>query len=602
MPMSLPRPRASALLAACLFAAPAAYAASPPMLPFSQVRAGMKGTGKTVFHGETIETFDVEIVGLLPNIGPGQDLILGRCTGGPLGQTGILAGMSGSPVTIDGKLVGAISYSWGFSKDAIAGITPIEEMIAVGAREGSTLHKARPSGAMPWRDALRHLRSPSELGRFFTSRLSSLAARPAAASATIPLSVSGIDASGLARIAPDLARAGFMALPSGSGGAGAASATAPMEPGSAVGVQLVRGDVDMTATGTVTWVDGDALYAFGHPLYGLGDIDMPLTAARVETLLPSLEQSAKIAIPLNQAGAFKQDRGSGVFGRLGANPAMVPVRLQMTDGSGLRRTYSFDLVDDPLLSPLLLYTAINGVLGTIARTFGSATVRLREGSVIKVDGATDVRLDNLFAGDGATSDASGLSAFLLYLVMNNEWSTPRVSGINLILDYDREPRIATVRRVTLDRYRVKAGTSVIARVLVAPYRGPDREFIREIEIPEETAPGPLTLQFGDAAAMNRVDDADGPVVPRNLAQLVTLVNRLRRNDRVYILASRADNGVFLGGARLPNLPPSITSILTRPRSFGNYTFVPERGVLESDIPAEGAVEGYVRLSVEVLSP
>jgi hypothetical protein len=128
--------------------------------------------------------------------------------------------------------------------------------------------------------------------------------------------------------------------------------------------------------------------------------------------------------------------------------------------------------------------------------------------------------------------------------------------------------------VTLDRYRVKAGSSVTARVLVGPYRGADKEFIREIEIPEETAPGPLTLQFGDAAAMNRVDDADGPVVPRDLAQLVTLVNRLRRNDRLYILASRADNGVFLGGARLPNLPPSMASILTRPRSYGNYTFVP----------------------------
>jgi hypothetical protein len=601
MTMSNPRPRASALFATFLCAISLAAAAPPPTLPFSDVRAGMKGTGKTVFRGETIETFDVEIVGLLPNIGPGQDLILGRCTGGPLGDTGILAGMSGSPVTIDGKLVGAIAYSWGFAKEAIAGITPIEEMMAVGAREGSTPRKSRPSGAIPWNDALEHLRAPQALGAFFVSRLTSLAARPAGASATIPLSVSGIGPTGLARIVPDLARAGFLTVPSG-GGAKPATATTAIQPGSAVGVQLVRGDVDMTATGTVTWVDGDALYAFGHPLYGLGEIDMPLTAARVESLLPSLEQSAKIAIPLNLAGAFRQDRASGIFGRLGATPAMLPVRLQMTDGTGSRRTYAFDVVDDPLLSPLLLYAAMNGVLGTIERTLGSATVRLREGSVIKVDGESDVRLDNLFAGDDATNYASGLSAFLLYLVMNNEWSTPRVSGINLILDYDREPRTATVRRVTLDRYRVKAGTSVTARVVVAPYRGVDKTFTREIEIPEETAPGLLTLQFGDAAAMNRVDDADGPIIPRNLAQLVTLVNRLRRNDRIYIVASRADNGVFLGGARLPNLPPSITSILTRPRSFGNYTFVPERGVLESDVPADGAVEGYVRLAVEVLAP
>lgn len=599
--MSLDLPRASVLLATLSLAVHASAAAAPPTLPFSEVRSGMKGTGKTVFRGETIETFDVEIVGLLPNIGPGQNLILGRCSGGPLAQTGILAGMSGSPVSIDGKLVGAIAYSWGFAKDAIAGITPIEEMLSVGPRDGTSRRRARPSAAIPWNDALARLRAPAALGAFLVSHLTSVSARPVGAHATIPLSVSGIDPSGLARIAPDLATAGFAALQTGGAGAKPAAATAPIQAGSAVGVQLVRGDVDMTATGTVTYVDGDSLYAFGHPLYGLGDIDMPLTAARVETLLPSLEQSAKIAVPLGEAGAFRQDRATAIFGRLGAVPSMLPVRLQIKDGAGVRRNYAFDLVDDPLLSPVLLYIATNGVLGTIERTLGSATVRLREGSVIKVDGAKDVRLDNLFAGDGATSDASGLSAFLLYLVMNNEWSTPRVSGVNLILDYDREPRTATVHRVTLDRYRVKAGTTVTARVLVAPYRGADKTLTREIEIPEETTPGPLTLQIGSAAAINRVEDADGPIVPRNLEQLVTLVNRLRRNDRLYIVASRADNGVFLGGARLPNLPPSITSMLTRPRSYGNYTFVPERGVLETDIPAEGAVEGFVRVAIEVVA-
>lgn len=599
--MSLFLPRASTCAATFVLALSATWGAGPTTLPFADVRAGMRGTGKTVFHGETIETFDVEIVGLLPNIGPGQNLILGRCTGGPLAQTGILAGMSGSPVTIDGKLVGAIAYSWGFAKDAIAGITPIDEMLLVGTRDGATLRKGRPAAAIPWNEAREHLRAPAALGAFFVSRLASLAATPVGASASIPLSVSGIGPAGLTRIAPDLARAGFVALLSGGAGAKPATATVPIQPGSAVGVQLVRGDVDMTATGTVTWVDDDALYAFGHPLYGLGDIDMPLTAARVETLLPSLERSAKIAVPLNQAGAFRQDRASAIFGRLGATPTMLPVRLSLTDGSGSRRNFAFDLVDDPLLSPLLLYSAMNGVLGSIERAFGSATVRLREGSVIKVDGANDVRLDNLFAGEGATTDAAGLSAFFLYLVMNNDWSTPRVSGINLILDYDREPRTATVRRVSLDRYRVKAGTTVTAQVLLAPYRGAERTITRQIEIPEETAPGPLTLQIGDAAAINRVEDADGPIVPRNLEQLVTLVNRLRRNDRLYFVASRPDNGVFLGGARLSNLPPSITSILTRPRSSGNYTFVPERGVLEADVPVEGAVDGFVRITLDVVA-
>jgi len=429
-----------------------------------------------------------------------------------------------------------------------------------------------------------------------------VAIRPAGASSSIPLSVSGIGAAGWARIAPDLAHAGFLPLQSGGAGAKPAAPAVKIQPGSAVGVKLVRGDVDMTATGTVTWVEGDALYAFGHPLYGLGEVDLPLTAARVETLLSSIDHSAKIAVPLQEAGAFRQDRASAIFGRLGATPTLVPVRLQLIDGSGERRSFAFDVADDPLLSPLLLYATMNGILGTIERTFGSATLRLREGSVIKLDGSRDLRLDNVFAGDGATSDASGLSAFLLYLVMNNEWSTPRVSGVNLILEYEREPRTATVRRVTLDRYRLKAGTAVTARIVLAPYRGAERVLTREIEIPEETPPGALTLQFGDAAAMMRAEDLDGPVVPRSLEQLVTLVNRMKRNDRLYVVASRGDNGVFLGGARLPNLPPAVASILTRPRSFGNFTFVPERGVLEDEIPAEGAVAGFVRVALEVLPP
>ena len=598
--MSFPRSlaRAAALLA---LAAPVAWAAPPTTIPFSEIRTGMKGTGKTVFHGETIEDFDVEIVGLLPNIGPGQDLILGRCTGGPLAQTGILAGMSGSPVYIDGRLAGAVAYSWGFSKDAIAGITPIGEMLAVAGRE-SAAPRPRPSGTIAWADALGTLRAPSAAGSFFASRLVALAASPPGTATSIPLSVAGIGPAGLAAVAPTLVRAGFVPLQSGSAGTKPAPAAEPLRPGSPVGVKLVRGDVDMTATGTVTWVDGNAVYAFGHPLYGLGDVDLPLTGARVETLLASLEQSSRITVPLAEAGAFRQDRDAAIFGRLGATPSMIPVRLQMTDGSGARRAFSFDLVDDPLLSPLLLYAAVNGVLGTVERTFGSATIRLREGSVIKVDGSDDVRLDNLFSGDGATTDASGLSAFLLYLVMNNEWSTPRVHGVNLILDYDREPRTATVRRLTLDRYRVKAGGSVTARVLLSTYRGADQVLTREIQIPEETPAGPLTLQVGNAMAANRADDVEGPVMPRDLRQLVGLINRLRRNDRVYIVASRSDSGAFLGGARLPNLPPSAASLLSRPRSWGNYAFVPQRGVLEEEIPADAALDGFARVSVEVESP
>jgi len=574
---------------------------APEILPFRELKTGMKGTGKTVFHGETIESFDVEIVGLLPNIAPNQDIVLARCSGGPLQESGILAGMSGSPVYVDGKLIGAVAYSWGFAKEALAGITPIEEMLSVGARDAGR-SRARPASRMSWNEARRTMQSPAGLGTFLSSRFAGLTAAPAGSSASVPLAIGGVGPVGIARMTPDLLRAGLLPLQSVAAGQKKAGPVVALQPGSAVGVQLARGDVEMTATGTVTWVDGDAVYAFGHPLYGLGDVDLPLTAARVEAILPSFEASAKLAIPLKEMGAFRQDRATAIFGRLGAVPAMIPIRLTMTDGAGVRRELAFDIVNDPLVTPILLYTALNGVMATFERTFGSATVRLREGSIIKLDGTDDVRLDNFFSGDSAATDASGLSAFLLYLVMNNDWATPRVRGVNLLLDYDREPRTATLRRITLDRYRVKAGGSVTARVLVSPYRGPDQTLTREIEIPAETPPGPLILQVGSAASMSRADDVDGPVSPRDLDQLVVLINRLRRNDRIYLLASRGDAGALLGGSRLPNLPPSITTLLTRPRSWGNYASMPQRGVLEDEIPADAALEGFARVTLEVEAP
>ena len=598
------RKRIVPLLLAALGATAAVRAAPPETIPFKDIRAGMKGIGKTAFHGATIESFDVEILGTLPNIGPDQNLILARCSGGPLAETGILAGMSGSPVFVDGKLVGAIAYSWGFTKEPVAGLTPIEEMLAVSRRDQPAARRGRPAASMPWESARRTLARPEGLGAFFAQKLQALAAYPAGARADLPLSVAGLGPGGLARVSADLARAGVLPVQAGSAPGtprGSASAPPVLTPGSPVGVKLVRGDVDMTASGTVTWVDGDALYAFGHPLYGLGEVDLPMTAARVEALLPSLEQSAKITTPLSELGAFRQDRASAIFGRIGASPSMIPVRLQLKDDAGGQRTYAFDLANDPLLAPLLLYASLNGVIGTVERTFGSASVRLREGSVIKIGGSDDVRLDNFFAGDGAAGDASGLSAFLLYVVMNNDWSAPRVEGINLLLDYVREPKTAMVRRFTLDRYRVRPGDTVNARVVVSPYRGPDQVITREIAIPKETPPGTLTLQVGDAASINRVDETDGPVQPRSFGQLVTLINRLRRNDRVYIVASRADSGAFVGGARLPNLPPSVTSLLSRPRSFGNFASVPERGVLEEEIPIDADLAGFARVSLDVVS-
>jgi len=575
--------------------------AEVPIMPFDEVQAGMKGSGLTVFAGTRIESFDVEILGKLPDIGPDRNLIIARCSGGPLAESGILAGMSGSPVTIDGRLIGALSYSWSFSTEPIAGITPIEEMLAIADLDspGPALRR----GSLEINGArLAALRSPERLSAFVSDELRPLLARPPGAlPIQLPLSISGIGSSGLHGVLPFFADSGLMPLQSGSSRSGVAPAPAP-QPGSAIGLKLVRGDIEMTATGTVTWVEGDRILALGHPLFSLGSVDLPMTAASVEVLLPSLMRSARIAIPLAEIGALRQDRASGVFGRVGSKPRMIPVRFKLTTAAGAEQVYSFDIADDALLSPLLLYASLNGILAGRERSFGSATIRLQEGSVIKMADGVDVELDNIFSGMRAREYGTGIAAYILHLLMNNAWTEPRIVGINLLLEYDEVPRGAQIRRISLDRYRVRAGEPVQATVLLRPYRGRDQVLTTTIEIPEETPPGKLTLEVGGAIDVSRAEAHDSPVLPRDLDQLIELINQLRRNDRIFIVATGDDSGVLLEGTRLPGLPPSAAAMLSLSGSRGSLTPIPRRRILEESIGTDYAVEGSARIELEVQAP
>jgi len=590
---------AAVLVAIATLAAPAAVAAAPDILPIDEIRPGMTGTGRTVFAGDRIVEFDVEILAVLRDVAPDQDMILARCSGGPLAGTRILSGMSGSPVFVDGRLIGAVAFSWGFSTEPIAGITPIEAMLEVAGRNSAVRSPAANARDLP---DLAPLARPDRLAAFFEARRAALAGpAPPAGRADTPITVAGLVPEGFAAVAPWLRDAGFAPV-QGAASATAAAGDGTLAPGSPVGVQLTRGDIEMTATGTVTWVDGDRVLAFGHPLFGLGDVDLPMTSARVDALLPSLVQSSRVATSTGEVGSLRQDRAAAVAGRLGAHATMIPVRVQYDDGAGGRRTFRFEVASDPLLAPLLVYVSLNGMLAARDRSFGDATVRIAEGSVVKLEGQDEVALHNLFAGPEAVPYATGTTAYILHLLMNNAWRPPRVEGINLILEYRAEPRAAMVHRVTVDRYRARPGDTVRVSVALRPYRGEDVVVQRDVRIPPDTPAGTLRLAVGGAIAISRPEPGQEPLLPADLEQFVWLINRLRRNDRVFVVATREDEGVFLEGARLPNLPPSKASVLTRPASRGNLTLVRERGVLEEEIPTDYAVEGLARIELQVVAP
>ena len=590
---------AALILAFPLLCALAASATpAQEILPFSEIKPGMKGIGRTVFSGTRVDEFQVEVLGTLQNVAPKRNLILVRLTGGPLATTGVLDGMSGSPVYINNRLAGAVAYTWGFAKEPVAGVTPIQEMLAVEDKEQPAhAAAARASFPLPSGGAagLALLRDPERIPAYFTSYFDRLTPGTAAsapiAPIRTPLLFTGFPASVVESLGPALSRAGLVAVQGGSTGKQGAPSDASIVPGAGVGMKLIRGDVEVAAICTVTYREKDRVMACGHPLLNLGPTDLIMTTATVNGLFPSSGE---------EVGAFRQDRATGVFGYLGRKPRLIPVRLDLQPEKGRPRHYAFDIVEDPFLAPYLLYAALNGVLSSEEKDYGEVALNYKEGSTIKVAGEEEIALKNLFSGELATQYTSGIVAFLAQVLLNNEYRPVHVEGINLILGFSDERRTARLERAWLSKDHVHAGETVELSVVIKPFRGPEVTRPIDIEVPAEVPPGRLLLQVGDGVALARAEEGeDDDFSPRDLKQLIWLINHIRSNDKVYAVLTRSDNGIVFQGERLPNLPPSIAQVMVRPQTRGNYLRLGYRGVAEETIDTPYMLTGYKLLSIDV---
>jgi hypothetical protein len=371
--------------------------AQSKVFPVDEIRPGMVGVGRTVFEGDRLDDFKVHFLGVLRNvIGPRRDLILARLEGGPLANAGVIAGMSGSPVYIDGRLVGAVSYSLGaFSKEPIAGITPIGEMVSDATLPAVRRRAARVDLPMPLtpESFQTSLRQAFSWARPFADSpsdvqvLGDVAAgigtmlRPIAT----PLTLGGFDAAVISPVTAVFRDQGFVPVMAGSALAPQARpAPQPLRPGDPIGVALMSGDLELGATGTVTEVDGDHVYAFGHPFYGLGPTQFPMTRAYVHAVLPSLQSSMKIASTGEVIGTVSQDRATTIAGTLGRGPAMIPITLTLNNSQrGVRKTFNMAMVNDELFTPLLAYLSILNTLTSYERQNGVGTYVLKGSASIK---------------------------------------------------------------------------------------------------------------------------------------------------------------------------------------------------------------------------
>ncbi len=547
-----------------------ALASPAEIMPLSQVKAGMKGIGKSVFAGPRIEEFEAEILGVLHNVQPQRSVILARLKGRGLESSGVIQGMSGSPVYIDGKLIGAVALGFPFSKEAIAGITPIEEMLAI-ERNPAGKRPSSPS-PLPIRTDLT-LEELSELYReAFTPKLSWLARGESGAPLDLPLILGGFSSRAFDRARSFFGPLGFEPVRSGSGGQSLQVPAVPppsFRPGDAVGLQIIGGDLDVTSVGTVTEVDGNKILAFGHPFYNLGAVDFAMTRVDVLGVLPALDSSFKLAATGPVVGRFREDRASGVLGEVGVLPDLIPLNVSLQTGPSARKEFKLKVADDKILSAGLFNLAVYSLITAEERNYGNLSIDFD--CDVYLDNGLSVHLEDLFSGnyDDASTGVSNLLASVVYFLNNNEFADVGIFRVDLNLRALEEIRVCALERVLLDKYEVTPGEPLRIRVFFRTLK--EESLVEEVTVlvPPLPAGTEFQLVVGDAATMQSFERSQYRVqefVPRNLNQLIRLLSNLRKNNRVYFKVIAPKPGLFLKGEEMPNLPATLKAMFASPRA------------------------------------
>ena len=572
---------ASALALWLLSGAAAAF--SVEFFPQDEVRPGLSGIGKSVFRGTAIDTFGVEIIGLERNrLRPGKNLVLARLSGAGLEETGVIRGMSGSPVYIDGRLLGAVSYGWAFSKEPICGITPVADMLEVMERG---LDKGGETGD--------HAGSGKGEGRgqrqSHPGTLEPLAT---------PLSLSGFSPAATRMLDEFMAEYGFATAAGPAAGQSGTEDSGSMQPGAALGVPFVSGDFSAVAIGTLTHRDGDRLVGFGHPLLELGAVDLPLSGARIHGVLPSRFASFKLGAAGAEIGALRQDRWAGVAGVAGARASVLPLALELS-GTAEDERFSFELLRHDLLTPSLARIVILSALEPAASLTGESS--LIADATLYLENGARVERANLYAGRGAVFEAARELAEPLGLALGGPFERIGVDSLALAVEVVDESRRAEIAEARLAAAAASPGDAVSVRVLLRPHRQAAEDQVLEVRIPRTAVSGPVEVRIGSgrsALAWEMARRPDG-FRPRNNEQLVRLLNRSARRDDLVVELFRPEPAMSVHGRELPGLPPSAHAVLSADTGSGRVAPVSGRVVARSRVRTRYALAGERTLPLEI---
>jgi SpoIVB peptidase S55 len=565
----------------------------PQTISVDQIHTGMRGVAYTVFEGVKPEPMEVEVLGVLRNMnGPKGDLILIRLHGTKVEYTGVVAGMSGSPVYLDGKLAGALSFRIGeFSKEPIAGVTPIAEMLEINALDSSVPHNdsaAKQNPSMPVKTS-----GPGE-----AAPLQNIAnyLKPI----ETPLVFSGFSEETIRRFAPQFASAGITPV-LGAGSVSNVKQPEPLQPGSAVSAILVRGDMDIAATCTVTYMDPERLLACGHPLLQYGMVDMPMTKAQILATLPSPMNAFKIVNATEPVGAFVQDRHTGIMGLFGRQPQMIPVTLNIHGGPADKQ-FHYEVLNNARLSPVaMMATVFNALRGM--NEYGEETTYRLNGR-ISVNGYPDVALQNMYAPiDGSTPGAALVAMSLgdrFSRIFDNPYERPNIKGVQLDVDLVKERRFARLENVHTDVSEARPGDEITVEAVLRPYRG--ERIVRQVRVhvPTSTSKGPLRILVSDGETLDRFRRS-APMLNRrfDLASTIALLNKEHYNNSLYVSLLEADPEAMVADKVMPTLPLSVMNVMEGMRGTQEMVVLGESSVNEASTPLDYVVSGAQLLTVSI---
>ncbi len=551
---------------------------TPDIMKVSEIKTGMIGEGRTIFKGTRIETFKFKVLGVLEKLAPGRNLVIIEALESPtLSESGIIAGMSGSPAYIDGKLIGAVAYGFAFAKRPIGGVTPIEEML-----ETDNYNKAAFS--IDLSDI--KIQFSEENIRSISARLQKELARrinltPYEGLSPIRLigTSRGIDPSALSPLAPLFARGlsfspGSQAKTGKPGKKNLSKVDGELfttEPAAAAVVPLIRGDFEFSASGTVTYVKGNKVFLFGHPFFNLGSVDFPLHKAEVVVAVPSYQNSFRIVNTGHQIGTVVQDRYAAIQAELGKSAYMIPMKVFLENRN---RGFNLEMVSHPLMTPILGNVALSNIFTSEYKAFGFQSMEVK--GKIFIEDEKNILINDLFSGPNAADEFGNLVLAINFFLMNNRDKPVRLQKMDFEVNVSERVRMTNIRNVMVDKRAYSPGELIDISIHLKNDKGTPSVERMQIKAPHLKPGSVFYLMVADKLELIRFESKNikSNYFPNTLSALIRAINNLRKNNRIYIKLMTPSRGAFIRGHEYSNLPSSLHDM------FNYNTSTSDRGTIK----------------------